>query len=152
MDANSVVHLFNALDHLKLLSEASLVTVCAAIVLLSANAAKSVIDKSRIGNRRRNRAFALNAMDTMPDSEFKIMFRMDRTSFNILQHRLEDHIGEPTVEEVRQSMRSSGSPISTKSKLAVTIRWLAGGSYLSTAVFTATILWNTLNGVKYFAF
>jgi hypothetical protein len=126
----SFINLLSAFKHLKLIGEGPLIALVSAICLLTVNAADNAVQRSRIGNRRRNRLFAISQMDFISDAEFKIMFRMDRTSFSILENTIEAHLGEPSYEEIRQAVCSSGSPISTRTKLAVTLRWLAGGSYI----------------------
>ena len=58
-----------------------------------------------------------------------------------------------TNEEM--AIRSSGSSITNRTKLYVTLRWLAGGSYLdlcfawglSLSSFYDTVLWPTINAV-----
>lgn len=55
------------------------------------------------------------------------MFRVDSDSFDELVELL-----DPVLKKgERFSVMSSGSSISTSTRLAVTLRWLAGGSYLS---------------------
>ena len=65
-------------------------------------------------------------MNAMSDDEFKRMFRMPRASFRKLLKLIEADI----TSDSQQAIRSSGSPIYHVTKLAVAIRWLAGGSYL----------------------
>ena len=83
----------------------------------------------RKGNRRRNREYALNEMEEMSDEHFKRMFRMSRSTFDILEEKLRDYVCNEYVD-VDQATRSSGSHISLRTRLACTLRWLAGGSYL----------------------
>ena len=53
-------------------------------------------------------------------------FRLDRSTFNELSELV-----DPIVKRNKlKSIQSSGSSIPTKTRLAVTLRWLAGGSYL----------------------
>jgi hypothetical protein len=85
--------------------------------------------KRRQANRRRNRDYALNEMEAMSDVHFKRMFRMSRRTFEVLEEKLMDLLGDEFVDE-EQAARSSGSHINLRTRLACTLRWLAGGSYL----------------------
>jgi hypothetical protein len=78
-------------------------------------------------NRHRERGWALRQMDEMPDEIFRRMFRLDRATFDAHVILLTDHM-RPRNEQ--KAINSSGSAISTKTRLAVSLRWLAGGSYL----------------------
>ncbi len=69
-------------------------------------------------------------MDFLDDAQFRRMFRMDRTAFHVLESKLESFIGERSDTSVRKARNSSGSHIEMRTKLAVALRWLAGGSYL----------------------
>lgn len=84
--------------------------------------------RQRDRNRKRNREFALNEMNAMSDVHFKRMFRMSRATFEALEDKLLDLWGDG-VNDV-QAIRSSGSQISLRTRLACTLRWLAGGSYI----------------------
>jgi hypothetical protein len=57
-------------------------------------------------------------MNHLSETEFMAMFRMDRASFNELEVELEN------------SLPSVNRNISIKTRVAVTLRWLAGGQYL----------------------
>jgi hypothetical protein len=74
----------------------------------------------------RNRGFALGQMDRLDDSTFKRMFRVDRSTFDKILVAIEPFLEEKKVEK---AINSSGSSISNKTRLAVTLHWLAGGSY-----------------------
>lgn len=87
------------------------------------------VQRRRERNRRRNRDFALNEMHEMSNAHFKRMFRMSRNTFDILEQKLHDLRGESSIDE-EQAARSSGSVISLRTRLACTLRWLAGGSYI----------------------
>jgi hypothetical protein len=54
------------------------------------------------------------------------MFRVTRVAFDELVKLLEPKIAKNT----EKAMNSSGSPISTITRLAVTLRWLAGGQQI----------------------
>lgn len=76
--------------------------------------------------RKRDRGYALNEMKLITDEEFKRMFRVDRPMFDHLRHCI-----HPLVTRNRKQARnSSGQEITTETRLAVTLRWLAGGMQL----------------------
>ena len=81
-------------------------------------------------NRVRNRRLALGEMDSIDAKMFKRMFRMSKHAFTNLLGLLEDRYEERDSKSVRQAKNSSGSVVSTKTALAVTLRWLAGASYI----------------------
>jgi hypothetical protein len=85
--------------------------------------------KKKNANRKRDRSFGLHHLQELNNREFRVMYRMTRPSFYKLFSLIE---GDLTVNEA-QAKRSSGSAIPAISKLAATIRWLAGGSYLDIA-------------------
>ena len=77
-------------------------------------------------NRLRNRGYAITEMAELSDSVFKLMFRIDRPSFEYLASRLKNSLDRNEL----LATNSSGSPVTVTTRLAVTLRWLAGGSYL----------------------
>ena len=84
---------------------------------------------ARAANRHADREFGLRQMTEMSDYEFQRHFRMTRRGFNELLGLVAIDI---TVNEDMAS-RSSGSSVSATTRIAVTLRWLAGGSYLDIA-------------------
>ena len=72
------------------------------------------------------RGFVLKKFDKLSDDMFKRMFRMSRESFYKLHDVIEDLI---EVDEVKAKC-STGASISTVVKLAITLRHLAGGSWI----------------------
>jgi hypothetical protein len=78
-------------------------------------------------NRHRERGWALRQMDELPDELFRRMFQLDRANFDALVILLKDLMRPRNEQKV---INSSGSAISIKTRLAVTLRWLAGGFYL----------------------
>ncbi len=70
---------------------------------------------------------ALRAMDGLSPNTFKKMFRVDRETFDEVMERITPFVKVPN--EVK-AFNSSGGPITLKTRLAVSLRWLAGGSYL----------------------
>ncbi len=87
--------------------------------------------RKRRSNRKCNRSFILNEIDHLTELEFGKMFRMRRDSFEKLYRTLETLLYTPNAA---MSWWSSGSIISKKTKLYCTLRWLAGGSYLTFAL------------------
>ena len=108
-------------------------------------------DKRR--NTHNDRGFALRAMENLSDDLFKKMFRLDRASFNYLVELIDIDVQRDCVK----AQCSSGSSISTATRLAVTLRWLAGGSHhdlcfawgLSHSVFYSErgVLWPTIQAL-----
>jgi hypothetical protein len=93
-------------------------------------------------------------MAALSDVTFQKMFRLDRLTFEDLMDRISSHLKVPN--EVKAN-NSSGGSISLKTKLAITLRWLASGSYLdlcfawgvafSTFYHLAGVLWPTLEAI-----
>jgi hypothetical protein len=79
-------------------------------------------------NMHRQRGFALSMLDNgqITEADFRRMFRMDRDSFFEIVARIDGII----QKDAQRATNSSGSPISNVCRLAVTLRWLAGASYL----------------------
>lgn len=119
--------------------------------------------RRRLKNRyRKMRCHSLEEVDKISDENFQTMFRMSRPVFRKLYEEI-----SPLMNDVDEEMarRSSGSPISKMTKLYVTLRWLAGGSYLdlcfgwgiSKAAFYSTdpqkgVVWPTIEVIdKVFA-
>lgn len=81
-------------------------------------------------NRHRNRGFMAQEMDELSARDFKAMFRMSRNGFNLLLIRISPRMNHSDSDlSVTRAISSSGSPIPKKTKLAATLRWLAGGSH-----------------------
>jgi len=83
--------------------------------------------KRLVGNRHRDRGYALREVTYLSDSMFASMFRLSREGFEELLTLLTPFMYE---SRVLMAKASSGSNISLRTKLYVTLRWLAGGSYL----------------------
>eukprot|EP00600_Ochromonadales_sp_CCMP1393_P011227 CAMPEP_0175017390 /NCGR_PEP_ID=MMETSP0005-20121125/12371_1 /TAXON_ID=420556 /ORGANISM="Ochromonas sp., Strain CCMP1393" /LENGTH=398 /DNA_ID=CAMNT_0016274799 /DNA_START=829 /DNA_END=2026 /DNA_ORIENTATION=+ len=130
--------------------------VVLAISILS-SAAKLVefTSRNRERNRVRNRQYGLDEMDALSDAHFKRMFRMKRETFNLLEQMLQPFFDD--VDEA-QGVAGSGSCISTRTRLACTLRWLAGGIYLdicfafgvgfSTFYHERGVLWPTMEALN----
>lgn len=80
-------------------------------------------------NSHRNRGYAIEEMINLKENHpqlFERMFRLDCASFDELVEIL-----DPVLKKNEDfAIRSSGSPIRTETRLAVTLRWLSGGSYI----------------------
>ena len=86
--------------------------------------------KRRLRNRHRDRGFALKEMNHLSDAEFTRMFRVNRYLFyEVLLPKIRDKVGLSYIGKIR-ALSSSGSYVSATTRLAVALRWLAGGSYL----------------------
>jgi hypothetical protein len=77
-------------------------------------------------NVHRCRGFALEQMSQLTEVSFKRMFHVNRVAFNVILNRIKPYFDNLNVTRV---INSSGSHISVVTRLAVTLRWLAGGSY-----------------------
>ena len=80
-----------------------------------------------ISNLHRVRGFALEQMRQLNDLGFRKMFHLRRVVFDFLLSRIAPAFANANVTK---AMNSSGSSIPAISRLGVTLRWLAGGSYL----------------------
>ena len=105
-------------------------------------------------NRHRNRGFAAEEIDNLSDALFKEMFRINREAFEYIETLLDARI----VRDAQKAKNSSGSVISSRTRLAVTLRWLAGGSHIdlcfawgvSKSAFYSTlgVLWPTIEAIN----
>ncbi len=75
----------------------------------------------------RNRGYALQEMDHLDPRTFKRIFRVNRATFDELLELVAPLILHC---DAQKAVNSSGTPIHLKTRLAVTLRWLAGGSYV----------------------
>lgn len=93
-------------------------------------------------------------MDLLDPALFKTMFRINHATFLEVLDKITPFM---VVKNDTKARNSSGSPIALKSRLAVTLRWLAGASYLnlcfSFSIATATfyhptkVLWPMLSAI-----
>lgn len=83
--------------------------------------------RNRKGNRIRNRGYGLEEMAYFSDLDFKKMFRLSRSAFLKLERVVASEFPGDTA---RFAEFSSGSAICITTRVAVTLRWLAGGSYI----------------------
>jgi len=104
-------------------------------------------------NRHRNRGFALEEMSFLSDELFQRMFRVDRSTFALLVDLIDPIIRRDEIK----ATASSGSSVSTTTRLAVTLRWLAGASSIDlcfawglskTSIYSDRgVLWPTINAI-----
>eukprot|EP01031_Cornospumella_fuschlensis_P030234 gene30234-36538_t len=81
--------------------------------------------RPRKANKHFDRKYGENFIAELPSSRFKRMFRMSRESFE----KLENLVGQRLQVDQQHAINASGSAISIRTRLACTLRWLAGGSY-----------------------
>jgi hypothetical protein len=95
--------------------------------LAAAIASRELRPKKRFpkARRKRDRGYALREMEAMNDREFQEMFRVTRGRFDSILRKIE---GDLRKDE-QKAKNSAGSPITATTKLAVTLRFLAGGSH-----------------------
>ena len=100
--------------------------------------------RMRASNRQFNRGHGIQVMNEMTEDEFQQHFRMPRELFDELQAIIEADISK----DPEMGRRSSGSGINAQTRLAVTLRFLAGGSHLDISALYGISLKNFFN-VKY---
>jgi hypothetical protein len=93
-------------------------------------------------------------MDRLDNSMFKRMFRVDCATFDEILITIEPFLEQ---KEMEKAIKSSGSPNRNKTRLAVTLCWLAGGSYIdlcfawgigkSTFYSERGVLWPTIEAI-----
>ena len=82
------------------------------------------LQRMKSAHQIRNRDHALNQMEFMSDKNFGKMFRMSKRSFKVLLQKLDD------LNTKEDNYVDRKSYACMKTKLAITLRWLAGGSYI----------------------
>ena len=80
--------------------------------------------------RLKDRGYAINEMNLMSDKDFKKMFRLKRRAFYYLLSLIKKHISPSKSAVDPIYYHETLTPIPEQVRLAVTLRWLAGGSYL----------------------
>ncbi len=89
----------------------------------------------RIGNQHRNREQALTECRSWDDAMFKRQFRLSRRAYNNLIQ-----IIYPALQvNITRAISSSGSSISPELMVLITLRMLAGASYLDMIWFRVCI-------------
>lgn len=109
----------------------------------------------RKGNKHRDRAWGEARINELSDKHFTRMFRLDRVAFNDLLQKISTILSEKNEQK---AIYSSGSCINNFCRLAMTLRWLAGASYLdlcqlyqvdsSTFYAEDGILWPTMEAIN----
>lgn len=101
-------------------------------VLAVCNAARKRDGAKRVSPQRRardaeavDRKYGVRRMDRLSERDFRKMFRVSKTRFDFLLDLITPHI----VRNEVKGANSSAQPIKPKTRLAATLRWLAGGSY-----------------------
>ena len=100
-----------------------------AFVLLRSSRSRRFSVERRAPNVSRNRWRILQKIAHMSDAFFKRYFRLDRESFYSLLETIEPRISRNTT----RALNSSGSHVLPAIKLALALRFLAGGIYLDLA-------------------
>jgi hypothetical protein len=103
----------------------------AAYVKYSLRKKQSFSVVGRSPNLHRNRVDPLSKMDLIDDSFFKRLYRLDRPTFNWLLNMIRPILENKST--IQKGINSSGSVICAKLKLAIALRFLAGGIYLDIA-------------------
>ena len=97
----------------------------------------------------------MTEMEQLDPSIFKKLFRVDRSPFDEIVVLISPFLRQ---QDERKARNSSGSPISLRTRLAVTLRWLAGASHwdlcfawgLSSSSFYSHrgVLWPTIKAIN----
>ena len=103
----------------------------------------------------RDKGFALRQMDILTDKEFTRMYRLNRLAFYFMLTKITPYTS--SHGSLRNNLYRHSTDINPKTKLAVTLRWLAGGSYLDicfgygvavgTFYISDGILWGTIAAI-----
>jgi hypothetical protein len=93
---------------------------------------RTSVKRDRKGNTKRDREYHQSKIDTWSDELFKRQFRLCREDFNTVLGKIIEYLGGDQEVKRREDYgrRSYGSPILLKTKLMITLRMLAGASYL----------------------
>jgi hypothetical protein len=87
--------------------------------------------KKRSKNEVRDREKAVAFLNDIPEGRFKRMFRVTKATFAMVLDRIRPMIGKRCG--LKNNENNSKMVIPPELKLAATLRWLAGGSYLDIA-------------------
>ena len=139
---------------LPFIAAATVASVATSAVLARERLRRARESRLHAANRHRERATKVAEMDQFSDLEFQMQYRMSRTSFNALLELLLPLI----TKDEEMARRSSGSGVCPKARLAIALRWLAGGSYLDIAKAYGIdqrnffhpfgVLWDTLHALN----
>jgi len=79
-----------------------------------------------LGNRHRDRGYALTEVTYLSNTTYASMFRIGREGFENLLELISPFMHDTDEDK---ATASSGSSITKRTKLYATLRWLAGGSF-----------------------
>ena len=96
------------------------------------------VKRGREGNKKRDRIRVERQVEEWTDEAFRRQFRMSRDSFKRLRDVI-DHEFPTGRESEEMARRSSGSRVSAAIRLYITLRVLAGASYLDMAWCEASL-------------
>lgn len=105
---------------------AALVTVTAAVDVLSNAVAMAVPRPRNTGIGRRSRLGMSDTLKALSDNDFRLLFRMERNDFNALLELVRDGLRTNHA----MAILAAGQPIPADCRLALALRLLAGASYL----------------------
>jgi len=123
------------------------------------NHRKEILSRRNFVERHtRDRGYACREMNALTDEQFRRMFRLNKAAFNHVLSLITPMIRWKTSPIGRGKYHTQLKPIPPKVKLAATLRWLAGGSYLdicfafgiSSSIFfhvKGGILWPTMEAL-----
>ena len=90
----------------------------------------------------------------LSERDFKLRYRLDRASFNHLHGRIKSSIRTKNREQAKRS-RSASGPVASEVRLAVTLRYLAGGMVDDLALIyhiskneVYSSLWSTIDAIN----
>jgi len=102
-----------------------------AVLMIQQNDQSFSVEGKR-GDTRREKDHALHKMNLLSESEFKLMYRLCREDFNDLLQKITPSY-KITEKSIKQGINGSGGMILIAIRLALTLCFLAGASYLDLA-------------------
>ena len=88
---------------------------------------KYIKRKIRKVNMQRDRVQVENEIRYMEDTDFKQMFRIDKGAFEVLLNKVKTALPEPNSSMSSRAIPGNmGQPLTVRTKLAATLRYLAG--------------------------
>ena len=110
-------------------------TVIAALVATDTSFSTLPTLPGRVGNERRDRESSILTVRSWSDEFFQRQFRLHRPDFNYALERI--YVSLHRNEQM--AINSSGSSISPELKLLITLRVLAGASYLDMIWYSVSV-------------
>ena len=101
-------------------------SIISALVLTDPSFGSIPLLPGRVGNEHRDRQHSLLTVRSWDDTMFKRQFRLTRLDFNMVLEKIYTSL----YRNEQQAINSSGSAVSPELKLLITLRILAGASYL----------------------